>query len=181
MALPLANSPTPAFIENNLKFTPYFSKCRMAIDGTHIPVWVKSDQGAPFQGRKGVTMNVLAACNFDLQFTYVLEGWEGSAGDGKVYADALEKGLTMDDDKYDIADAGFGLTLRCLTPYGTRYHLKEYGLGRLKPQRNEEIFNLRHALVRNCIERIFGIVKKRFPVMSHGVRYDYGFQLKPQH
>ncbi|ETV87017.1 hypothetical protein H257_02028 [Aphanomyces astaci] len=150
MALPLANSPTPAFMENNLKFTPYFSKYRMVID----------------------------ACNFDLHFTYVLAGWEGSAGDGEVYADALEKGLTMDDDKYDIADAGFGLTLRCLTPYRCiRYHLKEYSLGRLKPQRKDKIFNLRHAQVRNCIERIFGIVKMRFPVMSHGVRYDYGFQV----
>ncbi|ETV90089.1 hypothetical protein H310_15078 [Aphanomyces invadans] len=123
-------------------------------------------------------MNVLAACNFELEFTYVLSGWEGTANDGKVCCDALGKGLTMSENKLDILDAGFALTMKCLTPYrGTRYHLKEYGSGRLRPQNKEELFNLRHAQVRNCIERIFGVLKMRFPVLSHGVRYDYEFQV----
>ncbi|KAH9149347.1 hypothetical protein AeRB84_007564 [Aphanomyces euteiches] len=79
---------------------------------------------APFQGRKGVTMNVLAACDFDLMFTYVLAGWEGSATDGKVYADALTKGYALPVDLFDIMDAGFALTTKALTPYrSTRYHL----------------------------------------------------------
>ena len=34
-------------------------------------------------------MNVLVACNFDLQFKYVTTGWEGSAHDAKVLNDAL--------------------------------------------------------------------------------------------
>lgn len=34
---------------------------------------------------------MLAACTFDLRFTYVLPGWEGSAADGRVLEDALER------------------------------------------------------------------------------------------
>ena len=34
-----------------------------------------------FRGRKRLTQNVLAAVSFDLRFTYVLAGWEGSAHD----------------------------------------------------------------------------------------------------
>jgi hypothetical protein len=35
--------------------------------------------------------NVLAACNFDLEFIYVLSGWEGSTLDSKVLNDALSR------------------------------------------------------------------------------------------
>jgi hypothetical protein len=42
-----------------------------------------------FRGRKGLTQNVLAAVSFDLRFTYVLAGWEGSAHDVLILADAL--------------------------------------------------------------------------------------------
>ena len=43
-----------------------------------------------FRGRKdGITQNVLAAISFDLKFTYVLAGWEGSARDLHVLNDAF--------------------------------------------------------------------------------------------
>ena len=46
----------------------------------------------PFRGRKGsCTHNVMAAVDFDLKFTYVLAGWEGSAHDALVLFDALER------------------------------------------------------------------------------------------
>jgi hypothetical protein len=45
-----------------------------------------------FRGRKHyTTQNVLAAVDFDLKFTYVLAGWEGSAHDVVILADALER------------------------------------------------------------------------------------------
>ena len=46
----------------------------------------------PFRGRKGsCTQNVMAVVDFDLKFTYVLAGWEGSAHDALVLADAIER------------------------------------------------------------------------------------------
>jgi hypothetical protein len=46
---------------------------------------------AAFRGRKHtITQNVTAAVDFDLRFTYVLAGWEGSAHDALILADALE-------------------------------------------------------------------------------------------
>ncbi len=45
-----------------------------------------------FRGRKHYpTQNVLAAVDFDLRFTYVLAGWEGSAHDSFVLQDALSR------------------------------------------------------------------------------------------
>jgi hypothetical protein len=45
-----------------------------------------------FKGRKSnPTQNVMAAVSFDLKFTYVLAGWEGSTHDALILADAIEK------------------------------------------------------------------------------------------
>ena len=47
---------------------------------------------AAFRGRKHTTtQNVLAAVDFDLRFTYVLAGWEGSAHDARILVDALDR------------------------------------------------------------------------------------------
>ena len=46
------------------------------------------------------------------------------------------------------------------------YHLKEYGAGRRRPQNYKEIFNHRHAVLRNHIERALGVIKKRFPILK---------------
>ena len=45
-----------------------------------------------FRGRKGgTTQNVLAAISFNLKFTYVLVGWEGSAHNSRVLNDAFAR------------------------------------------------------------------------------------------
>jgi len=45
-----------------------------------------------FRGRKHqTTQNVMAVVDFDLKFTYVLAGWEGSAHDVLILADAIER------------------------------------------------------------------------------------------
>lgn len=47
---------------------------------------------AAFRGRKHYpTQNVLVAVDFDLKFTYILAGWEGSAHNATVLTDALER------------------------------------------------------------------------------------------
>jgi hypothetical protein len=59
---------------------------------------VPSSERAAFMGRKHTTtQNVLACVNWDLRFTYVLAGWEGSAHDARILVDALarEDGLRI--------------------------------------------------------------------------------------
>ncbi|XP_034604831.2 uncharacterized protein [Setaria viridis] len=83
---------TPVKISNSPRWYPYFKDCVGAIDGTHVYARVPAKIQAAFRGRKHYpTQNVLAAVDFDLKFTYVLAGWEGSAHDATVLADALER------------------------------------------------------------------------------------------
>lgn len=66
--------------------------CIGAIDGTHIPATVVGREGASYRNRKGtISQNVLAVCNFVLEFIYVLSGWEGSAHDSRVLSDAMTR------------------------------------------------------------------------------------------
>jgi len=45
-----------------------------------------------FKGRKkDPTKNVMVVVDFDLKFTYVLSGWEGSAHDALIFSDAIER------------------------------------------------------------------------------------------
>lgn len=66
--------------------------CLGALDGTHIKVRAGDKDKVRFRNRKGeLTTNVLGVCTRDMQFVYVLPGWEGSAHDNRVFRDALSR------------------------------------------------------------------------------------------
>ncbi|KAJ4758600.1 nuclease [Rhynchospora pubera] len=171
----------PVEISSDSKFFPYFKDCIGAIDGTHVRAKVSPKDAPRFRGRKEYpTQNILAACGFDLKFMYVLAGWEGTASDSKILKNALSRSnrLIIPEGKYYLVDAGFMTKSSLLTPYRrTRYHLKEYS--RTNPPRNyRELFNLRHASARNVIERAFGVVKKRFPIMGSSNQPHYSVKVQ---
>ena len=82
-----------------------------------------------FQDRKGqVSQNVLAACSMNMEFLYVLPGWEGSAADSRIFDNARDQDFRIPDGRYYLADAGYANCDALLVPYrGVRYHLKEWG------------------------------------------------------
>ncbi|XP_048624024.1 uncharacterized protein LOC125592702 [Brassica napus] len=94
----------PSKIRESTRFYLYFKDCIGAIDGTHIPDMVVGNESASYRNRKGIlSQNILAACNFDLQFIYVLTGWEGSAHDAKVLNDAL----TRSNNRFEVPEDEF--------------------------------------------------------------------------
>ncbi|KAL5575108.1 hypothetical protein UlMin_016807, partial [Ulmus minor] len=64
--------------------------CVRAMDGTHIKCIVPSELQVAFHNRKVFTdQNVMAIVDFELTFTYLLPGWEGSVHDGRVLHDTV--------------------------------------------------------------------------------------------
>lgn len=122
------DSRTPPEIRTNPRLYPFFRHCKGAIDCTHLDAWVPEDALSRYRDRKGrISQNVFTACSFDMRFTYVLPGWEGSAADGRVYADARSTDFAVAEDTFYLADAGFPSCNALLVPYrGVRYHLKEW-------------------------------------------------------
>ncbi|XP_040385299.1 uncharacterized protein LOC121055969 [Oryza brachyantha] len=160
-------------ISSNPKFWPYFENCIGVIDGTHVPITISSCEAAPYRNRKGsLSQNVMLACDFDLNFVYISTGWEGSASDAGVLHSAIKYGFKVPEGKFYLVDGGYANTPYFLAPYrGVRYHLKEQGRKNCRPKDYKELFNLRHALLRNHIERAIGVLKMRFPILKVATFY----------
>jgi hypothetical protein len=87
------------------RFSPYFDNYIGAIDGTHVPVVVPAQHVVQHTGRHGYTsQNMLAVCDFDMRFTFVVAGWPGLVHDMRVFKDALDKY----GDKYPHPPQGIG-------------------------------------------------------------------------
>lgn len=109
-----------------------YKDCIRAWDGTHITVIVNEEDQLRYRGRKGTTsLNVLAACDFDLLCTYMLTGWEGSAHDAWIFLETISnQSLNFPKPppgKYYLAEKGYPEREGYLTPYHkTRYHQSEF-------------------------------------------------------
>ncbi|KAL6541945.1 hypothetical protein OROGR_011431 [Orobanche gracilis] len=168
---------TPQAVEENSEDSSwkYFQGCLGALDGTYIKVQVPTVDKPRYRSRKGdIATNVLAVCDRNEQFVYVLSGWEGSAADGRVLKDAIsrENGLKVPTGSYYLCDSGYSNCEGFLAPYrGFRYHLREWEASQRVAQNYQEYFNMKHAKARNVIERVFGQLKSRWAILRSNSYY----------
>ncbi|XP_038699618.1 uncharacterized protein LOC119996910 [Tripterygium wilfordii] len=162
----------PDQYKQNSKYYPWFESCIGAIDGTHISAWAPAEKLTACRGRKSiVTSNVMCACDFNMMFTFVYTGWEGTANDSRVFLDAISRPENHFPhpvgNQYYLVDSGYPCIAGYLPPFrGGRYHISEYhGRGR-GPRTRKELFNYRHSSMRMVIERCFGVLKARFPILK---------------
>ncbi|KAJ0438029.1 hypothetical protein HanHA300_Chr16g0609241 [Helianthus annuus] len=69
-----------------------FKDCIGAIDGTHVRAFVREHEQPKYIGRKGyATQNRMAACDFNMCFTFAWAGWEGTTYDTRIENEALRR------------------------------------------------------------------------------------------
>ena len=119
----------PSKIRNSPKYWPYFKGAIGAMDGSHIVAAPPAAACSRYQNQKGfLSQNCLFTCGFDLLFTFVLTGWEGSTSDAHAYDDALSRGFQVPHGKYLLGNLGYSSRPTLLIPYcGVRYYLAELG------------------------------------------------------
>jgi hypothetical protein len=132
-----------------------------------VPITIVEDKDPPYRNRKGsLSQNMMLACDFDLNFIFISCGWEGSASDAGVLRSVISKGFSGLEGRFYLVDGGYANTSSFIAPYrGVRYHLSEFRRRRLSQAsyvNYEELFNHRHAILRNHIERAIGVLKKGF-------------------
>lgn len=47
-----------------------------------------------------------------------------------------------------------------------------------RPVTKEELYNLRHSSARNVVERVFGVLKRRFTILVHPPEYSMEIQAR---
>jgi hypothetical protein len=117
--------------------------------------------------------------DFDLKFTYVLAGWEGSAHDASILNDSLNRpdGIQLPEGKFYFGDAGYACRQEISPFRKTWYHLNEFS-PRNRPQNAKELFNRRNSSLRVTIERAFAALKIRFKIFDQKPFHTFPTQVK---
>lgn len=132
-----------------------------AIDCTHVRIKKPSSHSDDYINRKGYhSMNVQATCDADELFTSVEVSWPGSVHDSRILRNS-NIFRTMDiaaNEALLLGDNGYGLSKWLMTPFRN-------------PQTNaEKSYNKLFKKERVIIERCFGQLKQRFPILQYKVR-----------
>lgn len=141
---------------------------------------IADSEAAPYRNREEtISQNVMLACDFDLNFVYVSCGREGSASDAAVLYSAIESGFEVPGGKYYLVDGGYANTPSFLAPYiEVPYPAEEQEQINFQPRDYMELFNLRHAQLRNHIKHAIGLLKMRFPILNVATGHRKDTQLK---
>jgi len=116
-----------------------------------------------FRNRKGYfSLNVQTVCNSNLEITNIVARWQGSVHDSTIFSNSRLR-ANFEDGAYKnsllLGDSAYPSKQYLLTPL-------------LNPQTAaERLYNESHIRTRNIIERLFGIWKRRFPILAIGMRY----------
>ncbi|XP_020591117.1 putative nuclease HARBI1 [Phalaenopsis equestris] len=152
----------PEQIANDSRYMPYFKNCIGAIDGTHVDARLPSHEKIAYIGRSGTTtQNVMAVCDFNMCFTFVMAGWEGSAHDSRLFSYATRNRTQCfphpPPGKYYLVDAGYPMLRGYLKPYpDTRYHIPDFERASGNIRGKKEMFNKRHSALRGLLKELSG-------------------------
>lgn len=117
--------------------------------------------GDEYVNRKGVcSFNVQATCDGNDRFTSVNTRWAGSVHDARIWRNSIIR-ATMEENPAGaiiLGDDGYPITPWIMTP-----HRNPVGQLQIK-------YNYIHARERCTIERCFGQMKMRFPILQSKMR-----------
>ncbi|CAK1602658.1 unnamed protein product [Parnassius mnemosyne] len=140
-----------------------FPKALGALDCTHIRIRSPGgENGEHFRNRKGyMSINVQAIGNANLEILDLVARWPGSNHDQTIWNGSYRNTIFESGqygDAFLLADSG----------YMNRPYIMMPLQNPLTPE--ERLYNESQIRSRNPIERLFGIWKRRFPVLALGIQ-----------
>lgn len=134
-----------------------------AIDCTHVKICSPGSLIAEqFRNRKNYySLNVQVIGNANLEITDIVARWPGSAHDSNIFKNSVRGALFAGGNYQNnllLGDAGYACSEYLLTPLDNPVY------------RHEHLYNESHIRTRNVVERLFGVWKRRFPVLALGIR-----------
>ncbi|KAK5647851.1 hypothetical protein RI129_002743 [Pyrocoelia pectoralis] len=150
-------------VQNDFFDIAAFPRVGAAIDCTHVKIQSPGGNDAElFRNRKNYfSINVQAACDSHLKILDIVARWPGGTHDSTIFNNTrlkarFEAGHFLN--TVLIGDSGYPLRPYFFTPINN-------------PNTQEKrLYNESHIRTRNCVERMFGVWKRRFPVLAYGLR-----------
>lgn len=132
-----------------------------AVDCTHVLIEKPNLYGDEYVNRKGLTsLNIQVICDAEEKITSFDCRWPGSVHDSRIWRNSDVLGIIKYNDAGALllADEGYGIAPWLMTPFKDAH-------GELKNS-----YNCLHSKERIIIERVFGQVKRRFPMLKEKIR-----------
>ena len=108
-----------------------------------------------------MSLNVQAICDADLKIIDIVARWPGSTHDNYIFNNSAVRMKFENGSMANLlllGDSGYPVQSYLMTPLGN-------------PQSAaENLYNESQIRTRNLIERTFGVLKRRFPILSIGLR-----------
>lgn len=117
--------------------------------------------GDEYVNRKGLcSFNIQATCDAAEMITSIDCSWAGSVHDSRIWRNSNVRESMLENavGALLLGDEGYGITPWVLTPY------------RNPCDRKEVNYNIVHKMERVVIERCFGQLKQRFPILQSKIR-----------
>ncbi|KAJ8980951.1 hypothetical protein NQ317_001214 [Molorchus minor] len=134
-----------------------------AFDYTHVKIQSPGgDQAEIYRNRKQYfSINVQTICGPDLKILNIVARWEGSQHDSTIFNNSNVRGRfergEMGNNLF-VGDSGYPIRKYLITPLANP----------VTPA--EQLFNESQIRTRNPVERCYGVWKRRFPILSLGIR-----------
>lgn len=140
-----------------------FPRCIGALDCTHVRIQSPGgEEPENFRNRKGYfSFNVQAICDSQLKIWDIVCRWPGSAHDANIFRNSIVRARFENGEFGDnllVGDSGYGNKPYLITPLSNP----------ITPV--EHLFNESQIRTRNPIERCFGVLKRRFPLLALGIK-----------
>lgn len=134
-----------------------------AIDGTHIPIQSPGGPDAElYRNRKGFfSINVQLMCDNNLVIRNVVASWKGSTHDARIFNDStLKDQLAALPGRFHVlGDKGYPCMRYLMTPLSNPRTAAE------------KQYNFAQSSTRIAVERLNGVIKRRFPCLSIKLRF----------
>jgi hypothetical protein len=130
------------------------------IDCTHVRISKPRSIGDEYINRKRFpSLNIQATCDSTERFTSVCAEWAGSTHDSRILRNSTLAAIMKRLNNAILpGDGGYGISPWLITPYKNPVTLQQL------------FFNQTYAKERVIIERCFGQLKRRFPMLGYKMR-----------
>lgn len=141
-----------------------------AIDCTHVKIQSPGGpQAETYRNRKGwFSLNVQTIASADLKVLNVITKWPCATHDSAIFYDCQVRSRFERGDfgnYFLVSDGGYKNTRYLATPFLT------HSVGANQRETAvRELYNASQIRTRQCVERSYGVLKRRFPILSMGMR-----------